>query len=194
MSMSYSANPVRRYHPHKIALWLGMVSMVMFFAAFTSAFIVRRDGDTAFWRDFEVPMPFFVSTALILLGSVALHGALIAFRDGKSTLYRALLATALLLGMGFMASQYAGWMELKGDEIKLQNSGPAESFFYLITYLHFAHVLGGIAALSLAFGQAMVLPFRFTERRELRLELTATYWHFVDFLWIYLFIFLLTQG
>jgi cytochrome c oxidase subunit 3 len=194
MSMSYTTDPVRRYHPHKVALWLGMMSMVMFFAAFTSAFIVRRDGDSAFWRDFEVPAPFFVSTGLILAGSLALHAALVAFRKQQSGQYRGFLAAALLLGIGFVVSQYWGWQALKADEIKLQHGGPAESFFYLITYLHFAHVLGGIAALVLAFGQSVWLPFRYTERRELRLELTATYWHFVDILWIYLFVFLLTQG
>jgi cytochrome c oxidase subunit 3 len=194
MNMSFSTDRVRRFHPHKVALWLGMMSMVMFFAAFTSAFIVRRDGDSSFWRDFEVPMPFFVSTGLILAASVALHGALGAYRKEEARLYRGLLMAALALGIGFLVSQYQGWQTLSAVEIKVQGGGPAESFFYLITYLHFAHVLGGIAALSLAVAQSFWLPFRFTEKRELRLELTATYWHFVDVLWIYLFVFLLTQG
>ena len=194
MNMAYDTNRVRRYHPHKVALWLGMMSMVMFFAAFTSAFIVRRDGDSSFWRDFEVPTPFFVSTALILAGSLALHAALVAFRKEHANEYRGFLFLALFFGIGFTVSQYMGWQYLNQSEVKLQHGGPAESFFYLITYLHFAHVLGGLAATGLAFAQSVWLPFRFTEKRALRLELTATYWHFVDFLWIYLFVFLLTQG
>lgn len=190
--MTLQTTPTRRIHPQKFALWVGLAGIVMAFAALTSAYIVRRGaGD---W--FEVPMPaaFLYSTALILSSSIVLHGALMAFRDGKEGMYKLLLVLGFMLGLGFLVAQYEGWMYLK--EIGLpahRQTNASVSFIYLLTYLHAGHVLGGITALTVALVHAFALPFKASPKRILRLEMTNTYWHFVDFLWVYLLIFFYTQ-
>ena len=104
--------------------------------------------------------------------------------------YRALLLAAVVLGIAFVSLQYYGWSALfaVGVDLKASVSG---SFLYLITGLHALHILGGIAAITVAIVHAFTLPMVVTEKRKLRFQLVIQYWHFVDILWIYLLIFLL---
>lgn len=180
-----------RIHPKKFALWVGLVSIIMMFTALTSAYIVRRSAGN--WLDFKLPNLFFVSTAAIIASSFVLHFAYKAWQQGKEQLYKRLLAGGLLFGLLFVGLQYEAWMQLYDLNITLQRN-PSASFLYLITGLHVLHVVGGIGALTVlavfAFRRRMV---EVTPKRQLRWELILTYWHFVDFLWIYLLVFLLIQ-
>lgn len=179
-----------KIHPLKFALWAGCASILMMFAAFTSAYIVRHAQGN--WLEFRLPDIFFVSTALILMSSLTLHGAFRAFSKGAESKYKMLLLATFGLGIGFIISQYYGWLAMRDIGIFLDGN-PSGSFVYVISGVHAAHVLGGIGALALALYHAFLLRFQVTPTRKLRLELTLTYWHFVDFLWIYLLFFLLTQ-
>ncbi len=184
--------PRNRYkiHPQKFALWSAMASIIMMFAALTSAFIVRKAAGN--WLEFELPSIFYVSTFVILLSSIIMHGSYLAYKRGKAAIYRWGLVLTFLLGITFVVMQYSGWTSLYEIGVEL-NGNPSGSFFYIISGLHAAHVLGGIAVLFVAISHAFGLSFKISDKRLLRFELSLHYWHFVDFLWIYLLIFLLIQ-
>jgi cytochrome c oxidase subunit 3 len=179
-----------KIHPKKFALWVGCASISMMFAAFTSAYIVRQGAGN--WLEFELPSMFFWSAGVILASSATLHAAYHFFGKGNKRVYRALLITTLLLGLVFIATQYLGWQEMVAIGVPL-TTNPSGDFIYAISGVHAAHVLGGVAALIVALIHAFGLPFRVTAKRKLRLEMTLTYWHFVDLLWIYLLVFFLLQ-
>ncbi len=179
-----------KIHPKKFALWVACASISMMFAAFTSAYIVRHAAGN--WLEFPLPNMFFYSAGVMLLSSMTLHGALIAFKRERKGLYRSLLVSTFILGLAFVFFQYLGWQEMVTFGVPLTEN-PSGDFIYVISGVHAAHVLGGVAALIVAMVHGFGLKFRVTSERLLRLELTATYWHFVDFLWIYLLIFFFSQ-
>ncbi|HQW55241.1 MAG TPA: cytochrome c oxidase subunit 3 [Saprospiraceae bacterium] len=177
-------------HPLKFALWTGIGSIIMMFIALTSAYIVRQAAGN--WLEFKLPSIFMLSTFTILLSSVTLQMAYSAFRKGQESSYKLLLLSTLALGMIFILFQYQGWLQMRATGIELSGN-PSGSFVYILSGLHVAHVIGGLGVLSLACYHAFTLPYKVTKRRLLRLQLTSQYWHFVDILWIYLFIFFMIQ-
>jgi cytochrome c oxidase subunit 3 len=181
---------VRGIYPPLFALWLAMGGMVMMFGSLTSAYIVRHAAGN--WLEFRVPGIFFWSTCIMLLSSMTLHGSFSAFKKGNAIPYRLLLLATLILGITFVVMQYLGWMKLYEIGVPLDGN-PGGSFFYVISGIHAAHVVGGIFALVTAVLHAFSLSFRLTEKRRRRFQMVTHYWHFVDFLWLYLFLFLLIQ-
>jgi cytochrome c oxidase subunit 3 len=182
---------VRRIHPKKFALWMAIVSMIMFFSAFTSAYIVRRAAGG--WLSFPLPTEFFLSTAAILASSVAFYVSKKAYLQGNSKLFKTLFYTGFVLGFAFIALQYAGWQALYAMNIEIQTN-QSSSFLYLITGAHVVHVLGGIAALVMTMIGVIRGKYNVPmPKRTLKLELVYTYWHFVDILWVYLLVFFLIQ-
>lgn len=181
-------NNRNKIHPQKFALWAAMASITMMFIAFTSAYIVKQAAGN--WLEFSMPTAFYFSTGGILSSSIMLHFSYSSFKAGEENKYKAYLVGALCLGFAFVALQYVGWTQLydKGVDLKGNVSG---SFFYLISGVHALHVLGGIAAMLVALIHALTLPFKVTDKRINRFDLVRNYWHFVDFLWVYLFIFLI---
>ncbi len=180
-----------KINPQKMALWVGIGSIIMVFAAFTSAYIVRRAAGN--WLEFKLPDIFFVNTAVILASSVTLHLAYSGFKAGKERQYKGLLLVTFVLGLLFVVLQYQGWVALNAIGATF-TVNPSSSFIYVISGLHVAHVLGGIAALTVALAHAHILPFKPTLRRKQRFELVVQYWHFVDILWVYLVIFFMLNG
>lgn len=182
---------VRRIHPKKFALWMAIVSMIMFFSAFTSAYIVRKSAGN--WLSFPLPNEFYISTIVILLSSISFYFSKKAYLNGNIKLFNTLFFVGFFSGTLFIISQYLGWQSLQAMDINL-STNQSSSFFYLITYAHVIHVIGGIAALIVTLIGILRGRFSFvTEKRTLKLELVFTYWHFVDILWIYLLIFLIIQ-
>lgn len=184
---TFSRNKI---HPKKFALWVAIASITMMFAAFTSAYIVRKAAGN--WLEFDLPSLFWVSAGVIIASSLSLHASYLAFIREKEALYKGLLWLAAILGVGFVALQYEGWLQMMAAGVEL-TTNPSGSFVYVLSGLHAAHVLGGIAVLAVALIHAHVLPFQVTKGRKLRLELTSTYWHFVDLLWLYLLLFFTFQ-
>lgn len=180
-----------KIHPKKFALWVACASIMMMFAALTSAYIVRRAGGN--WLEFQLPSIFFYNTITILASSLSLHFSYRAFLKGNSTMYKGLLLTTLALGLLFVGLQYEGWTQLEAMGVPLRLN-PSGDFIYVISAVHAAHVLGGIAALIVASLHAFTLPNKVSPARKLRFQLTFTYWHFVDFLWLYLLVFLMQQS
>lgn len=179
-----------KIHPKKFALLVACASIMMMFAAFTSAYIVRQAAGN--WLEFPLPNLFFVSTAVIVLSSVVLHISYLGFKKGNAMLYKSFMVLAFLLGIGFLVLQYQGWNAMMEMGVPLRTN-PSGDFIYAISGVHAAHILGGLAALSIALIHAFSLKYKVTPARKLRFELTMIYWHFVDFLWVYLLVFFLMQ-
>ena len=186
------AKPVNRFgiHPQKFALWAALGSITMMFASLTSAYVVRKGAGN--WLEYQVPNVFFAGTLVLLISSLALHASYKAYKSGNEKKYKYFLIIAFILGVLFTALQYTGWIQLNKFGVQL-NGNPSGSFFYVISGIHVLHVLGGIAALSVALIHAFTLSYRVTEKRRHRFELVCHYWHFVDVLWIYLLTFMIFQ-
>lgn len=179
-----------RINPQKFALWLAMASILMMFAAFTSAYIVKQAAGN--WLEFPIPSIFFVNTGIILVSSIALQYSYNSFKNGNDKVYKLGLVLTFILGIAFVTLQVKGWNELFSMGIDLKGN-PSGSFLYLITGVHAAHVIGGIAALFVALFHAFTLRFKPTEKRKNRFELVLQYWHFVGLLWVYLLAFLILK-
>jgi cytochrome c oxidase subunit III len=177
-----------KIHPHKMALWVAIGSIIMMFAAFTSAYMVRRASGN--WLEFKLPDIFMVNTVVILLSSVTIHLSYTGFKKGNEQRYKGMLISTFFLGLLFVVLQYKGWEALTAMGATF-TVNPSSSFIYVISGLHAAHVLGGITALVVALTYAYVLPYKPTLQRKQRFELVVQYWHFVDILWVYLMVFFL---
>lgn len=183
----YNRNKI---HPQKFALLISCASVVMLFAALTSAYIVRKAAGN--WLEFPLPVIFLYSTLTLIGSSFTLHFSYKSFLKGKPLLYKYLLFLTFLLGILFIYLQYKGWLALVAMGVEL-GTNPSGSFLYVFSGLHAAHILGGLAAVFVAILHAFILPYEVTDKRKLRFEMTQIYWHFVDILWIYLIVFLWLQ-
>jgi cytochrome c oxidase subunit 3 len=176
----------KKIHPHKFTLWVGIASIMMMFAGLTSAFLVKREQPG--WTNFQVPVAFWYSTTVILISSLTMQLSLKSFRERSMIKYKKLIGVTACLGLVFMLLQFVGFRHLWINGMVLKGSGAAQ-FLYIIAGLHVLHVLGGVIALLTLFvrsGNARIKSYN-----SVPVEVVATYWHFVDILWIYLFIFFL---
>ena len=180
------ATPVLSMHPKKFAMWLLIVSVVMIFASMTSAFIVRRaEGN---WLEFELPPILWISSLVLLISSITMHWAYIeAKNDNIERLKLALVITTLLGGL-FVYMQWTAWVFLVKIGVYLVGN-PSGSFLYILTGLHAFHLISGMVFLLIVLVRSFRLQVHKTSM--VAMEMCTTYWHFLDGLWIYLFIFLL---
>src|SRR5580704_1767067 len=176
----------KKIHPHKFTLWVGLGSIIMMFAAFTRAYIVKRQQPG--WTSFEIPLTFWYSSGVILISSVTMQLALISFREREMLRYKRLITITAGLGILFILLQWLSFEKIWRTGITFRGSG-AGQFLYIIAGLHAAHVLGGVIALLALFFKAFHPKVR--SYNIIPVEVASTYWHFVDLLWIYLFIFFL---
>lgn len=222
-------------------LYVSIVSIVMLFSAFCSAFIVSKGGN--FWVNLVLPSSFWISTAIILVSSLTMNLALSAIRRNNKKITSIFLSVTLLLGVLFAVFQWNGWGQMidrgnyfvgnimdpesdaffvKGeygkdftltfnaqelsykdgklffpdgkelnavqyDNLKNQRN-TASSYIYIITALHVLHLLGGL--IYLVFVTISAFREQFDSSNYLRISLISIYWHFLDILWILLFLFL----
>ena len=177
MNTDYAADVLgSRY---RIGMWVTLASIAMLFTSLSSAYIVRS-GVINDWLPLNVPRVMFGSTALILLSSVSMEIARRKLRSGFVESYSRYLLLTGFLGLGFLTSQLIAWRQLAQQGIYL-SSHPHSSFFYLLTGVHALHVLGGLMALTFLWLRS---------RRLAAADAVSIYWHFMDALWIYLFLLL----
>jgi cytochrome c oxidase subunit 3 len=176
----------KKIHPHKFTLWVAIGSIIMMFAGLTSAYIVKREQPG--WTTFEIPRSLWFSTGVILLSSLSIQLAVKAFREREMRRYRNLISLTAFLGILFITLQWVSFNIIWNSGVSLRGSG-AGQFLYVIAGLHVLHVVGGVIALLVTFLKAFSGKIR--SYNPVPLEVLSTYWHFVDFLWIYLFIFFL---
>lgn len=175
-----------KLHPYKYILWIAIATIVMLFAGFSSAFIVK--SHQANWIHFRVPGIFYYSTAILLVSSLTIMLSRKAFLARNIGSYRTWLGVTGLLGVVFIVLQYLGFANLWGQGITLTRN-VSFSFLYLIVGVHALHVLGGVVAVIYIFLKSMSQKRRVYS--SLDIDLMSTYWHFMDLLWIYLLVFLL---
>jgi cytochrome c oxidase subunit 3 len=173
----------------KMMLWFGIISLIMSFAAWTSAFIVSRTRPD--WlKDFELPNAFIVSTVVILLSSVTFILAKRALMNSNRKATSIWLLTTLILGVVFIYNQFLGFDQIL--ELGYNFTGPTSnvtmSFIFLIAFVHILHVVAGLICLLVVIYNHFKQKYNAT--KTLGFELAATFWHFVDILWVYLFLFL----
>lgn len=169
-------SPARYY----TAIGIGIVSILMFFMALASAFIVVRGRSD--WQAVHVPFLLWVNTAVLIASSVTLEMARRRLGSGDLEGYRKLWLITTVLGLLFLFGQVAAWRLLVQQGIYLATN-PASSFFYVFTGAHALHLLGGVGALVFVarrnFARAKIT-------RNVASEVTAYYWHFMDALWLFL--------
>jgi len=169
----------------KLAVWVGLAGVIMFFSAIVSAMIIRRGGGN--WQALDMPAALWVSTILLLLSSGTYELARRQLNGGTDEKLRQWLSVSLGLGIGFLIAQAAGWAQLIQSGILVGESASG-SFFYILTAAHGLHVTGGIAALGYVNWRAR--SERPWPTRSAALDAAGVYWHFMDALWIALLILL----
>jgi len=167
----------KRYYT---GIGLAIVSILMFFMALASAFLVRRGSND--WIPVHVPLLMLINTAILLASSVTLELARLRLSKNDLPGYKNLWLVTTVLGVLFLIGQVVAWRILVGQGIYLA-SNPASSFFYIFTGAHALHLIGGVAALVYVakrnFDQAQVT-------RSVAAEVASYYWHFMDALWLFL--------
>jgi cytochrome c oxidase subunit 3 len=219
----------------RMMVWVGVASIAMFFAAFTSAYVVLQADH--FWVKDQLPKMFTYSTIIILLSSVTIFLAKRSIVAGNAATMKMWLVVTLILGLGFSTVQYLGWSEMRSegkyfrsnisdltgeygtDYVIMMKGEPllfdqgnfykpgdinylepinerinatfnvSASFLYILSGLHILHLLGGILWLLVLLAKSF--SGTITQQNMLPLDLGSIYWHFLDILWIYLFLFLL---
>ena len=189
MTMTAEEHKARAARSYKLILLFAMLSMTMMFAGLTSAFVVSKSrGD--WMENFQLPSAFYFSTVAIILCSVTFYLAKKAIQKDNRTATTGFLITTLALGILFVLLQFKGFEEIvqQGYFFTGPESNITTTFLYVVTVVHLAHLAGGIISLLIIIYNHF--KQKYNSSQTLGIELGAMYWHFLDFLWIYLFLFL----
>jgi cytochrome c oxidase subunit 3 len=173
-------------NPKKFALWLFIVSVMMLFGAWTSAYLVKR-ADTG-WAEIVMPQQVLINTVIILISSATLIFAYRAARQDNLKLVKLGTWLTILLGIGFLAGQLLAYGEMIRLNQYFSGSNVSHSFMYVLTAVHGLHLVSGLIFLGVVLADAY--RFKVHSRNLTRLEMCSTYWHFLGILWLYLFVFL----
>ncbi|WP_281542339.1 cytochrome c oxidase subunit 3 [Maribacter aestuarii] len=173
----------------KMMLWFGIISLLMGFAGWTSAYIVSSSRED--WAsDLELPQAFFISTIIIILSSFSYIMAKRAVVKGNNSSGTTWLLVTLGLGIIFIYFQFIGFSEMvaQGYYFTGPTSSIKMSYVFLIAMVHIVHVVAGIISLLVVLYNQY--KGRYSEKEYLGLSLGETFWHFLDFLWVYLILFM----
>lgn len=175
--------------PKRFNMWLFLFTSFMFFAALTSGFIVYIGGK-GHGLSIKMPDAFMYSTGIIVLSSVSVFFASKAAKQSDDTKQRLFIWITLLLGIAFFATQVYAWYVLTFEmHAWFVNPNAAISFVYVFSVMHLLHILAGLVLLIIN----LVSTYRKTPQviNLFRMEMSSIFWHFVDIIWIYLYVFLL---
>ena len=187
---SVSTSDLMATNRYRIGMWVGLASILMLFTALTSAYIVRAASSND-WKSLPLPRVLLLSTALILISSGTFEFAKRRLKTDHDGSYKAWLLITTALGLGFLVSQLLAWRQLVNQGFYVA-SHPHSSFFYLLTATHGVHLLGGLLALLYLILRTAKPTHddRFRVNRVAAAGAVGLYWHFMDVLWIYLFLLL----
>ncbi|MFD2822210.1 heme-copper oxidase subunit III [Lacinutrix iliipiscaria] len=173
----------------KMMLWFGIISLIMSFAGWTSAFVVSSSRPD--WlKDFQLPNAFLISTVVILVSSFTFILAKRALKNNNREMTSVWLLVTLVLGLTFIFNQFQGFQQIidLGYNFTGPTSNVTMSYIYLIAMVHILHVVVGLICLLVVIYKHFKKKYSATNM--LGFELAATFWHFIDILWLYLFLFL----
>ncbi|MEO6051496.1 MAG: heme-copper oxidase subunit III [Pyrinomonadaceae bacterium] len=168
-----------------------LLVVMMTFGGLMAAYVVIATNNVAEWQPFNLPLQVWISTALILISSLAFHFGKTAVDRNDQPSAKKWFLTTTVLGAAFISSQILAWVELNGRGLYMRGN-PYAGFFYILTAVHAVHVLGGITAL----GSILLRSLNPTERpaeivkRQTIAQVVGWYWHFMGTLWLVLFILL----
>lgn len=179
----------RTARSYKLILLFAMISMTMMFAGLTSAFVVSKSR-VDWLKDFELPTAFYISTIVIIGCSVTFYLAKKAIEKNNQNRTTMMLLATLVLGVLFVISQFAGFNQIieSGYYMTGQGSSITVTFLYIIAFVHLLHLAGGLISLLIIIYNHFKQKYNSTQ--TLGIELGAMYWHFLDLLWVLLFLFL----
>ena len=166
-----------------LGMAFALAGIVMLFAGVTSAMVVRR-GMSFDWVSIAIPRLLWVNTGVLLVSSLTLEFSRRALTERAAINFIRWLAATVALGVAFLAGQLIVWRELAARGVYLATN-PSSSFFYVLTGTHALHLLGGV--LALGYAGIISLLRKPLVRRFMVLDVTGLYWHFMDFLWVYIF-------
>ena len=189
LELERSQSQVLSMHPKKFALWLFIISISMIFAAMTSAYIVKQaEGN---WLIFDMPDAFIWTSVVIIISSITMQWAYFAAqKDNLQQIKVAVLLTSIL-SIVFLVGQYYSWEQLVSQDVYFVGN-PAGSFVYVFTGLHAFHLISGIVFLFIVLYSAM--KYKIHSKAMVQIEMCTTYWHFLGGLWLYFYLFLLTNN
>lgn len=175
--------------PKKFVLWLLIVSSIIFFAGLTSGFIVYTGDGAGKTLNVDLPNIFIYSTVVILLSSLTMYLAALSTKKLKFAQQKIWLLITFLLGIVFIVMQVYGWSVWTSLGVYFVNSNAAISFVYALTLFHIMHIVAGLIMILTAIKSSYgPVP---NVKNSFRMEITSIFWHFVDIVWIYLYLFLL---
>lgn len=174
---------------YRMGMWVALAAILMMFTSLTSAYIVRAASSND-WQPIGMPRVLLLSTAFIVISSVSIEIARRKLKSAQQDSYKRWLLVTTALGVGFLGSQLLAWRQLVRQGIFV-SSNPHSSFFYLLTATHGVHLLGGLLALTYLLVRTTKLQGNQVQSGPQAAAGAVTlYWHFMDALWIYLFLLL----
>lgn len=188
MDVTQSSPKEKKARAKKMMLWFGMASLIMGFAGWTSAYIVSSKRED--WvDDFTLPSAFFYSTVMIIVSSITYILAQKSLKKEENSNCTRWLILTFVLGIGFIIVQFIGFSQLiaQGYYFTGPSSNITMSYIFLIAAVHIVHVVAGL--LSLLVVLINQLRGKYSVGNMLGMELGATFWHFLDLLWVYLVLF-----
>lgn len=188
-TMTPDEHKLRKARSYKLLLLFAIISMIMMFAGLTSAFVVSKSR--ADWlKDFQLPTAFYFSLAVIMISSLTFHLAQKAIKKDNQKATTSFLLITLGLGILFVFLQFIGFGQIidNGYYFTGAESSITTTFLYIVTLVHLLHLAGGIISLLVIIFKQ--LKGKYNSSETLGIELGVMYWHFLDLLWIYLFLFL----
>jgi cytochrome c oxidase subunit 3 len=188
MDLTQGTQKEKNARAKKMMLWFGIISLLMGFAGWTSAFIVSSARED--WlANFQLPTAFYYSTAVIILSSFSYMLAKSAVQKNEQKTGANWLLVTLLLGIVFIVLQFMGFSEIiaQGYNFTGPTSNITMSYIFLIAAVHVFHVVAGI--ISLVVVLVNQLKGKYNPDNLLGMELGLTFWHFLDLLWVYLMLF-----
>lgn len=189
MTMTQEEHKLKTARSYKLILIFAMVSMIMMFAGLTSAFVVSK-ARVDWLKDFQLPTAFYYSTLAIIMSSVTIHMAKKSIQKDEKSKTTVFLLSTLALGILFVILQFVGFGQIveNGYYFTGSESSITTTFLYIVTVVHMIHLAGGLISLLIIIYNHF--KQKYNSSQTLGIELGAMYWHFLDFLWIYLFVFL----
>jgi cytochrome c oxidase subunit 3 len=187
-TMSLKEYNDRNARSKKMILWFAMVSMFMMFAGLTSAYVVSSSRPD--WlKDFKLPDAFLISTIIIVASSITFHMAKLATKSGNRQMATTWFLVTLALGIGFVFAQFYGFGQVieSGYFFTGPESTVTTSFLYIVVIVHLAHLFAGLIVLLIVIYNHF--KQKYSPSQTLGIELGAMFWHFLDILWVYLFLF-----
>jgi len=189
MDLTQGTLEEKKIRAKKMMLWFGIGSLIMSFAGLTSAVIVSSKRPD--WlKDFQLPEAFITSTVIIIVSSITLVLAKRALKKDIRQATTLWLLVTLGLGLAFIYTQFVGFGQIvnSGYNFTGPTSNVTMSFVYVIAVAHILHVIAGLISLMVVIYNNFKQEYNSSQM--LGFELSATFWHFVDVLWLFLFLFL----